>query len=352
MSAYRAMARATSSAEQSPRLPSARPRESVSAARQRSAEGSLALAVATRMSRIAQSRGARAANEEGIDSRGHATPGAVRPGTSRRTGGGDEVPTIVHEVLRSSGTPLDAKTRDEMQARLGADLGHVRVHSDARAAESARAVDALAYTVGSSIVFDRARYAPREPAGRALLIHELVHTVQQGNRGIPSASGPLRTESHNSAGEREARMIAATLGPLGSRASANVTVAMRVGSGVIQRQDPKDPPDWQPPMEPDKADPHVWEMPETPRPPFPGTPKPDKHPPSPHRIPGLRDQIADALRRQGIPAWAVSAMVTLIVAALADPEPFSKVALLIGSAAAAALLIALGRRPSNAPPEA
>lgn len=41
-----------------------------------------------------------------------------------------------------------------MEKRLGSDLGHVRVHTDARAAAAARSVNALAYTVGRSIVFD------------------------------------------------------------------------------------------------------------------------------------------------------------------------------------------------------
>jgi hypothetical protein len=66
-----------------------------------------------------------------------------------------------------------------MEPRFGRDFGRVRVHTGARAAESARAVDALAYTVGQDVVFGAGRYSPRSPAGRALLAHELAHTVQQ-----------------------------------------------------------------------------------------------------------------------------------------------------------------------------
>jgi Prolipoprotein diacylglyceryl transferase/Domain of unknown function (DUF4157) len=58
------------------------------------------------------------------------------------------VPPIVHEVVRPSGEPPDAVTRATMKSRLGHDFGGVRVHTDARAAESAGAVSALAYTVG------------------------------------------------------------------------------------------------------------------------------------------------------------------------------------------------------------
>jgi len=57
-----------------------------------------------------------------------------------------EVPPIVHEVLRSSGRPLDATTRAFFEPRFGYDFSQVRVHTDARAAESARAVNSFAPT--------------------------------------------------------------------------------------------------------------------------------------------------------------------------------------------------------------
>ncbi len=90
-----------------------------------------------------------------------------------------EVPPIVHEVLDSTGQPLDTATRAFMESRLGYDFSRVRVHGDAEAAESARAVSALAYTVGPHIVFDAGRYAPRTHAGSKLLAHELTHVIQQ-----------------------------------------------------------------------------------------------------------------------------------------------------------------------------
>ncbi len=140
------------------------------------------------------------------------------------------VPLIVHEVLRSPGQPLDANTRASVESRFGhdfgrvsvysrlpqgssratsigpvhdryereadatasrvsvatpmpgersVDFGSVRVHADSRAAESANALDARAYTLGHHIVFDAGRYAPRTDEGRALLAHELTHVLQQ-----------------------------------------------------------------------------------------------------------------------------------------------------------------------------
>ena len=91
-----------------------------------------------------------------------------------------EAPPSVHQTLRAPGSPLDAGTRAFMEPRLGADLSSVRIHTDTRAAESARQLESLAYTVGNSIVFRSGRYQPRTPAGRRLLAHELTHVLQQG----------------------------------------------------------------------------------------------------------------------------------------------------------------------------
>src|SRR5438270_176191 len=63
------------------------------------------------------------------------------------------VPSIVHDVLGSPGQMLDASARAFMEPRFGHDFSQVRVHTDEKAAESARAVNALAYTVGRNVVF-------------------------------------------------------------------------------------------------------------------------------------------------------------------------------------------------------
>ena len=146
-----------------------------------------------------------------------------------------EVPPIVHEVLRSPGRPLDEATRALLEPKLGQvlgrsgvtpataapqhmaisqpddfhekeadqivervmsssaagperrektsewryDLSGVRVHTDARASESARAVNALAYTVGQHVVFGSGSYSPHSAPGLRLLTHEIAHTAQQ-----------------------------------------------------------------------------------------------------------------------------------------------------------------------------
>jgi hypothetical protein len=126
-----------------------------------------------------------------------------RDSTNGRDGA---VPPIVHDVLRSPGQPLDAATRAFFEPRFGHDFSGVRVHTDARAAESAQAVNALAYTVGRNIVFGNGIPASGTTAGRRLLAHELTHVVQQ--RGSTSSASPLTLSPTADPAEREADSMA------------------------------------------------------------------------------------------------------------------------------------------------
>lgn len=115
------------------------------------------------------------------------------------------VPPIVHDVLNSPGQPLDSETRAFMEPRFGHDFSRVRVHFDGRSAESAQAVNALAYTVGRDVVFDAGQYAPGTHEGKRLLAHELSHVVQQMNAG----PGSNLTMTHrDDTSEMEARSAA------------------------------------------------------------------------------------------------------------------------------------------------
>ncbi|WP_433727445.1 DUF4157 domain-containing protein [Actinoplanes sp. CA-051413] len=93
------------------------------------------------------------------------------------------VPPVVHDVLASPGQALDARIATTAGARFGHDFSRVRVHTDAAAAHSARAVNSFAYTVGRDVVFAAGRYDPVSAVGRRLLTHELVHVVQQSAAG-------------------------------------------------------------------------------------------------------------------------------------------------------------------------
>jgi hypothetical protein len=92
-----------------------------------------------------------------------------------------ETQSKISNVTSSHGAPLDKRIRGELEPRFGQDFSHVRIHTDSAAADSAKAVNALAYTTGNHLVFGSGQYSPSTGTGQRLLAHELTHTVQQDN---------------------------------------------------------------------------------------------------------------------------------------------------------------------------
>ena len=134
--------------------------------------------------------------------------------------------SVVHEILGPSGRSLDPATRSFMEPRFGHDFSRVRTHTDARAAESARAVGARAYTVGHDVVFGAGRYAPHTAAGQRLLAHELAHVVQQQAAG-PSLQPDLVASRAGDVAEQEAEAVAEQVTgghPVRVRQSARTTL--------------------------------------------------------------------------------------------------------------------------------
>ncbi len=155
-------------------------------------------------------------------------PAAPAPVLQRKAAGAfapAEAPPIVHRVLGTPGQPLDPPTRSFFEQRFRHDFSRVRIHADDQASQSAAAVGARAYTVGSQIVFGQ------PSPGRTLLGHELAHVVQQ--RALPSHATriPVHTDP---AAEREADHTAARIDS-GQQVGA-VSSGPRSGA-VIQRQE-------------------------------------------------------------------------------------------------------------------
>jgi hypothetical protein len=142
----------------------------------------------------------------------------------------DQIPPIVFDVLRASGRSIEPNALAYFESHLGHGFAHVRVHTDAAAGASARAVNAAAYTVGRDIVFDHGCYAPDTADGKRLLAHELTHVMQQGNPAaspgdpvaIAAAGTPLE-HSAEAAGEAAAR-------------GADAAPAGMTAAGILQRQ--------------------------------------------------------------------------------------------------------------------
>jgi hypothetical protein len=146
---------------------------------------------------------------------------------------------VLDVVSSGGGSPLDADTRVDMESRFGQDFSGVRVHTGGDAHESAVAVNAHAYTVGSDIVFQQGRYDPSSDAGRHTLAHELTHVVQQRSGpvdGTDTGSG-VRVSDPSDRFEREAVATAdhvlSMTGPAESTAAAPTAA---VAGGAVQRE--------------------------------------------------------------------------------------------------------------------
>jgi len=127
---------------------------------------------------------------------------------ARGVNGPAVAPPVVNEVLQSPGQPLDQKTRAFFEPRFGRDFSNVRIHTDAKAAESSRSVGALAYTVGRDVVFGAGQYFQGTSTTTRLLAHELTHVAQQAHSSPVSMQTKLSIAGPADAGEREADMIA------------------------------------------------------------------------------------------------------------------------------------------------
>jgi Domain of unknown function (DUF4157) len=142
---------------------------------------------------------------------------------------------VVHQVLRQGGRPLNAGVHAYFERGLGADLGAVRVHTGEQANRSAHAVDAVAFSAGSHLVFRAGRYAPSQPEGLQLLAHELAH-VAQSPQTAPAGAALLVGRS-SAPEERQASMTAERLAG-GERADAQRPAL----EPALRRQTPDDEP--------------------------------------------------------------------------------------------------------------
>ncbi len=102
----------------------------------------------------------------------------------------DDKSPVKDLLASSSGQPLDRDTQALMQSRLGHDFSDVRVHADSQATESAKAVNAHAYTVGTNVVFQSDKYSPGTEPGNKILAHELTHVVQQKAGPVDGTPAP------------------------------------------------------------------------------------------------------------------------------------------------------------------
>ena len=129
------------------------------------------------------------------------SPGASRPSmshdapaTSLKMSGAPPAIEGGIQSLHGRGRPLAQPLRDFFAPRFGHDFSGVRIHTGARAAELAGAIQARAFAVGEEIVFGAGEFAPETSRGRQLMAHELTHVIQQERGAAQSSPGTIRRQ--------------------------------------------------------------------------------------------------------------------------------------------------------------
>ncbi|SEM06056.1 protein of unknown function [Syntrophus gentianae] len=107
--------------------------------------------------------------------------------------------------LEGGGDPLGEGDRAFFEPRFGADFSQVRVHTGSAAGETARLLNARAFTLGADIAFGAGRYSPGTEEGKRLLAHELTHVVQQS--GSTASRNPVATIQDSAAEQTLYRQV-------------------------------------------------------------------------------------------------------------------------------------------------
>jgi hypothetical protein len=138
-------------------------------------------------------------------------------------------------LVGSSGRPLDPGTREEMEAKFGADFGDVRIHNDAAAAETALNVGARAITSGHEIAFGPGFYDPAASDGKRLIAHELAHVVQQRGEGREVSGAAAELEARQAGADVAAGHVASVTGSASASAQLQ-PMSLEEQRKLIQRQ--------------------------------------------------------------------------------------------------------------------
>jgi Domain of unknown function (DUF4157) len=292
---------------------------------------------------------------------------------TKRSGGEFQPGNNIESRLSSSkggGSPLSDEVRSFMEPRFGADFSQVRVHTNTSAIRMNRALGAQAFTHRQDVYFG----AENTPANDLLTAHELTHVLQQTN-GVQLSEATIQREITGTPGGPDPcltilEQIIALLDEVARRIKDALDDPHQLFKYYRSTKNPH--PDygswdghrdrfyydrdrlrqkiaeWESddnckgyPLSSEQKS-ELGEATEFKDKEFPGKPAPAMHEMEVEI--DLREKIANALRKFGIPAFAISGLVVLIIAALADPEPFSKVVLLVGTAAAILIFMVIGRQ--------
>jgi hypothetical protein len=111
--------------------------------------------------------------ESSVQRQATADPANVEPGVE-----------FTIRTARGSGQLLADNIRTPMEQAFGADFSQVKVHTDTRADNLNRSLQARAFTTGQDIFFKQGEYTPNSLGGQELLAHELTHVIQQNGHTV------------------------------------------------------------------------------------------------------------------------------------------------------------------------
>lgn len=118
--------------------------------------------------------------------------GQDRPNVMTKSNGQSNASSSLSSQLSSSkggGNQLATPIANKMGQAIGSNFSNVRIHTNNKAVEMNRGLNARAFTHGSDIYFNKGQYNPQSTEGQRLLAHELTHVVQQKGQQPFSASG-------------------------------------------------------------------------------------------------------------------------------------------------------------------
>ena len=123
----------------------------------------------------------------------------------RHSAGGQEEALSVPSNLGTGGSPLPEQVRQRMEAAMGHDFSHVRIHTGGAAHKASKDINAHAFTTGAHIYFGSGEFQPGTTRGDRLIAHELTHVIQHdehrlslpdSDRAVSKPTDPTEVEAY------------------------------------------------------------------------------------------------------------------------------------------------------------
>lgn len=184
------------------------------------------------------------------------TPIGAPPSLSRKNEGAENAVIPNSQALEQSenyiislngkGKNLSESEKSFFEPRIGYDFSTVKIHADTQANESAKTLNALAYTQGNNIVFGSNQYQPETTEGKRLLAHELTHVVQQKNTSRKIQRTPVTSGEYGAELDHYTTMfsVPATVITLLRRSSTYMTMARSLDTHYVALDGAHIPSGW------------------------------------------------------------------------------------------------------------